>query len=314
MAEKEVWIGSTGPFIFDDTETYEEDGSGETYRGIRTNKIYLDDTPTEDGEVIRLEDLNRVLLTPLEVTDIDDPSTELNAIEGSLSTMLLVYEVEATADVFTIYVWDDTNSAGEDVPYVVDGSTGYWIAIGGKYNNFLTGVVLETLFNANTILKADSDDIPLALTVGASTIVGRKATGNIVALTKTETLAILNVEDGADVTDEDNVADAGAVVNSEATATAHDYAGGHADWVLSSTEGNTNILRVWNSDAAVNIIPPNVANKTYIICNKCGYNAVVKKSGGVGVTIATLRTAIVRRSGSGETDDYARVTPDVAYL
>ena len=79
-------------------------------------------------------------------------------------------------------------------------------------------VVLKSLFNANTILAAAEDDTPAALDVAASSIVGRKATGGIVALTAAELLAILGVESGADVTDATNVAGAGAVMESDFTA------------------------------------------------------------------------------------------------
>jgi hypothetical protein len=51
-------------------------------------------------------------------------------------------------------------------------------------------MVTKALYDANTILYATSDDAPAALTVGASTIVGRKASGNIVALTGAEVLTI----------------------------------------------------------------------------------------------------------------------------
>lgn len=68
-----------------------------------------------------------------------------------------------------------------------------------------TDPVIAAIFNAHTILMAVSDDTPVALAVAASTIVGRKSTGNIVALTPTQTREIINVEDNADVTDEANV-------------------------------------------------------------------------------------------------------------
>jgi len=59
------------------------------------------------------------------------------------------------------------------------------------------GKVDKALYDANTILKADSDDTPVALTVGASTIVGRAAAGSIAALSPTQVRTIINVEDGA---------------------------------------------------------------------------------------------------------------------
>lgn len=55
----------------------------------------------------------------------------------------------------------------------------------------------KSLYDANSILYATTDNTPVALTVGASTIVGRKSSGDIVALTATETRTILNVENGA---------------------------------------------------------------------------------------------------------------------
>lgn len=63
--------------------------------------------------------------------------------------------------------------------------------------NINNDYVSESLYDANSILYATTDNTPVALTVGASTIVGRKSSGNIVALTATETRTILNVADGS---------------------------------------------------------------------------------------------------------------------
>jgi len=60
--------------------------------------------------------------------------------------------------------------------------------------------VLKSLFDANTILAADTDDTPAALTVAEQTLVGRITAGNIDALTASEVRTLLNVADGADVT------------------------------------------------------------------------------------------------------------------
>lgn len=54
--------------------------------------------------------------------------------------------------------------------------------------------VLKSLFNANTILAAASDDTPAALTVSEQTIVGRITGGNIAALTASQALSLLGVE------------------------------------------------------------------------------------------------------------------------
>ena len=79
-------------------------------------------------------------------------------------------------------------------------------------------------FDANTILAATTNNTPAALTIAASTFVGRKAAGNISAMSASEARTILNVEDGADVTDATNVDAAGAVMESDYNATSFLYA------------------------------------------------------------------------------------------
>jgi hypothetical protein len=54
------------------------------------------------------------------------------------------------------------------------------------------GAVMESDYNANTILAATTDNLPVPLTVGASTFLGRKATGNISAMSAAEATALLN--------------------------------------------------------------------------------------------------------------------------
>lgn len=51
--------------------------------------------------------------------------------------------------------------------------------------------ISPTTFDANTILKADTDNTPIALTVGASTVVGRRSTGAIVAMSYVNLVADL---------------------------------------------------------------------------------------------------------------------------
>lgn len=59
--------------------------------------------------------------------------------------------------------------------------------------------VPKALYDANTILAATTDDTPAALTVAASTFVGRKASGGIAAMTATEAKAVLAIAE-SDVT------------------------------------------------------------------------------------------------------------------
>lgn len=57
------------------------------------------------------------------------------------------------------------------------------------------GYLKEADYDANTVLVANTDNTPTALTVGASTVVGRGASGNIAALTAAQTKTILGVQD-----------------------------------------------------------------------------------------------------------------------
>ena len=56
-------------------------------------------------------------------------------------------------------------------------------------NNYM----LKSLYDANTILIATADNTPIPLAIGATTIVGRKSTGDIVALTPAEIMGIVAV-------------------------------------------------------------------------------------------------------------------------
>lgn len=56
--------------------------------------------------------------------------------------------------------------------------------------------VPKSLYDANSVLAATVDDTPVALTVGASTVVGRKAAGGIAAMTPAETKTVLAIAVG----------------------------------------------------------------------------------------------------------------------
>jgi hypothetical protein len=57
--------------------------------------------------------------------------------------------------------------------------------------------VQKTLFDAYSILAADTDSTPAAIALAASQLIGRKSTGGIVALSKADILTIINVTEGA---------------------------------------------------------------------------------------------------------------------
>lgn len=71
----------------------------------------------------------------LAVANIDSP-TELNSRAGTVAgERRICYQVAAGDDVYTIYAWETANSGGVDAPYVMAGSSGFWVAIAGKYTN-----------------------------------------------------------------------------------------------------------------------------------------------------------------------------------
>jgi len=76
-------------------------------------------------------------------------------------------------------------------------------------------VILKALFDANTILAANSDNAPAALTIAEQRLIGRITGGNIAALTATQIRALLNVENGAAAdqnASEVSIADAGGII------------------------------------------------------------------------------------------------------
>jgi len=77
-----------------------------------------------------------------------------------------------------------------NLPTVNGGTLASALSLGTMAAETATSYVTKALYDANTILYATNDNTPAALTVGASTIVGRKASGDIVALTGAEALAI----------------------------------------------------------------------------------------------------------------------------
>jgi len=136
MAQKMYYVGSHGPFYYDDSDVYNDAHPLINHQGIYTEgKMRADGAPTNDEDVVRLEDVNSRLISPIPVVDIDDPSAELVLYGGDAGSVIVCYEVEADANQITVYEWDSACAAGINIPYVVAGSSGFWIAVAGKYTN-----------------------------------------------------------------------------------------------------------------------------------------------------------------------------------
>lgn len=149
-------------------------------------------------------------VTALSVVAIDDPSAELNAIAGAeKGELILCYQAKATADDWTLYAWDDAASEAELVPYSVDGLTGRWQAIGGRYHYNGIDTPGEMILFATTTKEID---------VGATTL-ENTSTG----LFKFDSLTI-----GTPTTDVDIGAGAGHVLNSHTDPDNPTYT--HVEW------------------------------------------------------------------------------------
>lgn len=139
MAIKHIWIGSYGPFIYDDTVPVVDNlgvlPAGTTQQGaVGNGQIRLTQAPVGGDEIVRLDDLDGRVFAAVEVADIDNPDAELNLIASVVGGMVWAYQVNAGINYWTAYTFDASVSTGADSPWVVAGSSGYWIAVGGRYS------------------------------------------------------------------------------------------------------------------------------------------------------------------------------------
>ncbi len=155
----------------------DETGSGKLVFGTSPTLV----TPTLG--VATATSLNKVTLTA------PATSATLTIAEGKTFTASNTVTLTAT-DGSTLAI----GTGGTLGTAAYTASTNYATAAQGTTAD---NAVPKSLYDANSILYATTDNTPVALTVGASTIVGRKSSGDIVALTATETRTILNVADGA---------------------------------------------------------------------------------------------------------------------
>jgi hypothetical protein len=139
VAIKYIWIGPFGPYPYDDTtpvvDTLGILPVGTTQQGaVGNGQIKLTQSPTDGAEIVRLDDLDGRVFAAVEVADIDSPDAELNTITSVVGGMVWAYQVNAGLNYWTAYTFDSSVAAGVDSPWVVAGSSGYWIAVGGRYS------------------------------------------------------------------------------------------------------------------------------------------------------------------------------------
>ena len=156
MAEREFYIGTSGPYFYDDTDT----DANLRYAINTDGQLNITGAPAADAEAVRLQDLNGRVFTATEVADIDDPSAELLLIGTGIDegSTVMCYEAKLNQpNEWTMYVKDvDANT--NNPPYVVPGAEGYWVAVAGKYDN---GRTSGFIFNEHWRLYPSGSDMLL---------------------------------------------------------------------------------------------------------------------------------------------------------
>jgi hypothetical protein len=116
---------------------------------------------------------------------------------NALQDLDLAFSVDTS--IFYVHQLDAYSALPESVPDVIKPDTNAgdkrWILIAKVEDT--SAYVTKATYNANTILAANTDDNPAALTIAEQTILGRITGGNIAALSAADVRTLLNVADGA---------------------------------------------------------------------------------------------------------------------
>lgn len=147
------------------------------------------------------------------------------------------------------------------------------------------GGVMETDFNAQTILLAVANDTPLPLIIGASTILGRKSTGDVVALTAADLLTILGVEAGA--TSDQTGAEIKTAYEGEADTNEFSDA---EQTKLSGVEASADVTDLTNVDTAGAVMETDYGANSILSAN----------SANTPLSLAVAASRIVGRKSSGD--------------
>lgn len=163
-----------------------EQGSAPATPPTGTQKLY----PKTDGLVYHLDDAG----TETELQDAL-PVTDSRAIAkgSSDSTKQIRFEVDGltTSTTRVITVPDQDIDLGANQTKLDNIETAADVT--DATNVDAAGAVMETDYNANTILKSDTDDTPTPLVVSEQTIVGRITSGVITGLTASEVKNLLSL-------------------------------------------------------------------------------------------------------------------------
>jgi hypothetical protein len=127
-------------------------------------------------------------------------SDQITASEAEYEThgVLNAEEILLSDDrlVFKLYANQDTGGGGNPtLTTYIEGVSATRISVETVISALDNRYVGKDLFDANTILKADADNVPEALTVGVQTVVGRATGGEIAALAIDSDLSSVSAND-----------------------------------------------------------------------------------------------------------------------
>lgn len=133
MAIKKYYIGSTGPFYYDDSDLLPNDAVN-LQLALRTDgQCLIEEAPSAGENALRLEDISVFIVQEITVADIDNPTELRSQQKGSKSSLAIVTEA-GNPDKKCLYVYDSNCTASEDLPYLVKitAANEAWIAIAGN--------------------------------------------------------------------------------------------------------------------------------------------------------------------------------------
>lgn len=82
MADKEYYIGTVGPLIYNDTDQYED---GIDMQGLRSPQVVLDEAPTEDYHAARKDYVDGLVVDPA-TTVVSETSFGQSPAVGGMTT------------------------------------------------------------------------------------------------------------------------------------------------------------------------------------------------------------------------------------
>jgi len=195
-----------------DTDLSSVSGSDDTFASAKSIKTYVDaqvtasdlDFQADSGGALSI-DLDAESLTLAGGTGIDtvgSGNTVTAAIDSTVATLTgsqTLTNKTLTAPTLTGSVVATGTIDGRDLS--TDGSKLDGIEASADVTDATNvnsaGAVMETDYNANTVLSANADNTPLPLTIAASRLLGRKSSGNIAALDAEESRTIIGAGPGS---------------------------------------------------------------------------------------------------------------------